>query len=422
MPDGAMQLADDNILCNRARALAVMDKYGLDGLCVAEARNVYYLSNFTTNIMWNWTWTSFAIYPRDPKIPPTLLCSNLDLPVLIANPTWMPNVLGFALFMGGAEAPQKRNFKPTQAPGSTLRHYEQKAMDLYESTPAIIAKTSESLVASALQELKLDTAKLGFDDVRLAQRVTARHLPKLTTLDARDMMREIRMVKTEAEIRLLRHAAKINEQAQMAAIQATKVGATWDDLLKVYNIEMIKLGGKPVYMIRGAGELSGVRVQITDYPIKAGDFVFYDSLGEYKHYKADIGRTSVLGEAPEEYKRTYNAMRTGWEEGCARVRPGMKSTELADIITEACQKAGYPDYMSRAAGPHSLGLEHFDHPQFDGFYQPFTIEENCVLNVDMPLLIYGRDAMHLEDTIVVRKDGVEFLTSNQTGMVEIPIS
>jgi Xaa-Pro aminopeptidase len=421
MPDGAAPLNDDLVLCNRERAVAVMDKFGLDGLVAAEARNVYYLSNFTSNIMWNWTWTSFAILPRDPAVPPTLLCSNLDLPVLIANPTWMPNVVGFALFMGGADAPQKRSFKPTQAPGSTLRPYERKAMDLYEATPAIIAKTSESLVAEALKDLKLDDKKLGFDDVRLAQRVGARHLPKMTTADARDMFREIRMVKTPHEIKLMRHSARINEQAQMAAIKATKVGATWDDLLKVYNIEMIKLGGKPVYMIRGAGELSGVRVQITDYPIKPGDFVFYDSLGEYKHYKADIGRTSVLGAAPPEYRKTYDAMRKGWEEGCARVRPGMMSTELAEIITTACQKAGYPDYMSKAAGPHSLGLEHFDHPQYDGFYQPFVIEENCVLNVDMPLLIYGRDAMHLEDTIIVRKDGIEYLTSNQTGMVEIPI-
>jgi Xaa-Pro aminopeptidase len=421
MPDGAASLTDDLVLCNRERAAAVMDKYGLDGLVAAEARNVYYLSNFTSNIMWNWTWTSFAILPRDPKTPPTLLCSNLDLPVLIANPTWMPNVVGFALFMGGTDEPQKRPFKPTQAPGSTLRPYERKAMALYEATPAIVAKTSESLVAAALKDLRLETKTLGFDDVRLSGRIVAHHLPRISAVDARDIMREIRMVKTEPEIKLLRHAARINEQAQMAAIRATKVGATWDDLLKVYQIEMIKLGGKPVYMIRGAGELSGVRVQITDYPIKAGDFVFYDSLGEYRHYKADIGRTAVLGTAPPEYRRTYEAMRAGWEEGCRRVRPGMMSTELADIITEACQKAGYPDYMSRAAGPHSLGLEHFDHPQFDGFYQPFRIEENCVLNVDMPLLIYGRDAMHLEDTVVVRKDGIEFLTSNQTGMVEIPV-
>ena len=82
---------------------------------------------------------------------------------------------------------------------------------------------------------------------------------------------------------------------------------------------------------------------------------------------------------------------------------------------------GTPRFLARAAGPHSLGLEHFDHTQFDGFYQPFVIEENCVLNVDMPLLIYGRDAMHLEDTIVIRKNGIEYLTSNQTGMVEIAV-
>jgi Xaa-Pro aminopeptidase len=97
----------------------------------------------------------------------------------------------------------------------------------------------------------------------------------------------------------------------------------------------------------------------------------------------------------------------------------MTSTDLQRLIADAVHEAGFREYG--APTPHSVGLEHFDHPQQRGFYQEFVIPENAVLNVDMPFFEYGWGAIHLEDTIVVRGDGVEYLTSNQTGLIEIPV-
>ena len=98
----------------------------------------------------------------------------------------------------------------------------------------------------------------------------------------------------------------------------------------------------------------------------------------------------------------------------------MKASDLSGIIRTASRKAGFPTSIPQAATTHSLGLEHFDHPQDQGFYQDFTIEAGCVLNVDMPYVEYGWGAMHLEDTIVVTPSGPEFLTSNETSLIEIP--
>ena len=59
-----------------------------------------------------------------------------------------------------------------------------------------------------------------------------------------------------------------------------------------------------------------------------------------------------------------------------------------------------------------MGLEHFDHPQDQGFYQDFAIESGCVLNVD-------RGSMHIEDTVHVTGTGSELLTSNETALIEL---
>lgn len=414
----AEQLDESEILCNRERAFAVMEKYGLDALCVSDARNVHYLSNFDSNLLWNWSWIAFAILPRDATRPPTLICSGLDLPTLISTPTWMPQLRSYALHESGREA-SVGDFKPNIREGARLGIHERKALDLYAAVPHVSAPNPESALGAVLKELSLESSHVGVDDWRLAQRLREGPVATATFHEARDIMREIRMVKTSAEIKRLREAARRNEAALKTAIDATAVGVLWRDIVEAYQHEMIRQGGEPVYLIRGAGELAGARTQVTDYPVQAGNLVFYDALGRYQHYHGDIGRTAHMGETPADVRTTIDAMRVGWQEGCDKVRPGMRAKDLSQIIRDAARKSGFPTSVRPTATVHSLGLEHFDHPQDRGFYQDFVIEAGCVLNVDMPYVEFGWGSMHIEDTVLVTATGVELLTSNETELIEL---
>jgi Xaa-Pro aminopeptidase len=340
---------------------------------------------------------------------------------LIDNPTWMPNVRTYVLHEQGTKASVAAKFQPNMRQGAPLGGLERRALALYDTVANVRAPSPEAVIGSVLHELGLGSSLVGFDDVRLAQRLSGSVVPDIRTFDARDVMRDIRLVKTSAEIERLRGAAERNERALGAAIEATREGALWDEIVEAYSIALIRAGGKPIYLIRGAGEHAQVRNQGGNYPVRRGDIVFYDGLGQYRRYHGDIGRTAVLGEAPRDVRRVFDAMRRGWEVGYRAVRPGMRASELALLVRDTMRVHGYPTAPVRAAGPHSLGLEHFDHPQESGFYQDFTIEENCVLNVDMPYVEFGWGSLHLEDTIVVRHDGPEFLTSNRTELIELPL-
>lgn len=414
----ARRLSQSEILCNRERAFAVMDKYELDALCVSDARNVHYLSNFDSNLLWNWSWVAFAILPRDESRPATLLCSGLDLPTLLATLTWMPEIRTYALHDSGREA-AKGDFRPNVRKGAALGQVEQKALDLYAAVPHVSAPNPESALGAVLKELSLDRSRLGVDDWRLAQRLRDGPAENATFQDARDIMREIRLVKTAAEVERLRGAARRNEAALKAAIAATSVGVLWRNVVETYQVEMIRQGGMPLYLIRGAGERAGARTQVMDYAVQTGDLVFYDALGQFHHYHGDIGRTAHMGEAPAEVRATIDAMRVGWREGCDKVRPGMRANDLSQIIRDAARKAGFPASIRQAATVHSLGLEHFDHPQDQGFYQDFAIESGCVLNVDMPYVEFGWGSMHIEDTVLVTSTDSELLTSNETALIEL---
>lgn len=411
--------AATRILCNRERADAVMAKYGLDALVVTDPRNVYYLSNFDANLMWNWSNVAFAILPRDPARPATLVIAGLDAPTLLENPTWMPEVRAYTLKSAGGQV-QPTDIRPEINPDGELGPWEQRAIALFESLTTFSAGDPWTVLGATLADLGLERARMACDDLRLAGWLRDRAVPLADFVDGRDIMREIRLVKTPDEVTLLREAAVRNERAQRVAIDFTRPGRTWDEIVQEYRIAMIREGGAPTYLIRGAGELAAVRVQVGDYPVKEGDLVFYDALGTYKHYHGDVGRTAYVGEAPAEVRRSYQAMRDGWAAACEQVRPGITAHQLGEIVRDTVHKAGFPAYA--VCTPHSLGLEHFDHPQAEGFYQDFVIERGTVLNIDMPFFEYAWGAMHLEDTIVVRPDGVEFLTSNRTALIELPLA
>ncbi len=62
------------MLLNRDRANAVMDRHGLKGLVVREKHNVYYLSDYWESLSeGGWPFAAFAVLPRDPSAPPTLV-------------------------------------------------------------------------------------------------------------------------------------------------------------------------------------------------------------------------------------------------------------------------------------------------------------------------------------------------------------
>ena len=83
-------------------------------------------------------------------------------------------------------------------------------------------------------------------------------------------------------------------------------------------------------------------------------------------------------------------------------------------------KKGFPGFI--IVTPHSIGLEHTDHPlpignEMPGSKGDFIFLENMVVNVDMPYHEYAWGSMHLEDTLVITANGCRAITSEKTKIV-----
>jgi Xaa-Pro aminopeptidase len=130
-------------------------------------------------------------------------------------------------------------------------------------------------------------------------------LPKAKFEDATEILSDLRMVKSSAEIALLEKAAKITDEGAKTITEAIEVGKT----------EMeVALAGEVAMKLAGARELSfptvlgsGARTELivpqpSDKMIEKDDLIMMDLGGRYKGYCADMTRAKICG-TPSKSKR-----------------------------------------------------------------------------------------------------------------------
>jgi hypothetical protein len=197
------------MLLNRDRALAVMERYALDALVAALPENVYYLSGYGAShsfIFRNYG-VSAAVLPRDDGVPPTLLVGEVDIPYLAAVPTWMPEVRMIG------------SFGSYVSPDLELTPREEEIRDLWAAlrTRGLRSPNRQEVLAGVLRELGLAGKRLGIDDLRVTAELREAGVATGRAIDALNIFREIRLVKTSEEIALMRRAAQINDSCLEAA-------------------------------------------------------------------------------------------------------------------------------------------------------------------------------------------------------------
>ncbi len=391
------------MLLNRHRANEIMDREGLDVLVAVTANNVFYLSDFESDFLYDVPWVACAIYPRSPQIAPCLVVTEIEAAVLVQQPTWMPDVrmYFFGIYGGVLRVHTFDDSKPLQGEDLTIQNMVKAA----EKTG--YASVMDGALA-ALKDMGLTGARLGFDDTRFAGALGPA-LQQAKVHDATNILLEIRMVKTAPEIEILRQAAKINQQAMRDAFAAIVPGSTWHDVHTAYEVSVARQGARVFANFNGAGVRSaGAGRPDRHYPIRPGDQVCFDSMLKWRRYIGDAQRTAVLGEPSAKLKRYWQAYEAGIATAYDTLKPGVSTAELRRRTIDTVRKSGLPSF--ELAFTHGIGLDHIEVPFIaGGTLGDFRVEENMVLNIDMELHEIGWGGMFFEESMRVTRDGAERL-------------
>ena len=201
------------MLLNYERAMQVMAKYQVDALVAREHINVYYLTDYwDTQADGRWPYLVYGLLPRNKSSPASLVLPTVKLDRLSLWPTWVPNIIAFSDYSGREHIEQNPeiNEEPLAAPwlgwpvrrGATLTHLEKEWISLAKYHSKRLAATSTWGLYRALKEAGLSQARIGCDDPRIISWIQKMGMPDIEVIDATNLFREIRMVKSKEEINL----------------------------------------------------------------------------------------------------------------------------------------------------------------------------------------------------------------------------
>ena len=292
-----------------------------------------------------------------------------------------------------------------------------------------------ALVASVLSELDLVGPRLGLvgrDSLLLAHhemlRATLGDALNLTPCD--DLLERMRMVKSPAELALLRGASQVAVEAMAAMMHAVRVGGTEADVAAEGWAAVVRRGGVPYDTAISSGPASEhfqwARLPSWDAvrPLETGDLLHIDLYGPMMQgYWVDMARTTVVGGGPSaEQELLLEGALALVASVIDEIRPGVTLGELWQVGDDWRNSHGFPVRPDDGTGclvgldadfpayGHTLGLglEHFLIQEGS----TVVVEPNMVLAVETLLSRAGVGGANIEDDVIVTADGCDRITDS----------
>ena len=229
------------------------------------------------------------------------------------------------------------------------------------------------------------------------------------------VLAEVKAVKSDAEVALIRKAAALSDAA-MAAIQLTLADGqphTERELAWLADRAMLAGGAERTAfdsMVQAGPRSAFNLARPTDRVLQSGDLVMTDIGARYRGYVADGGRGFTYGAASKEKKAIVAAAARAVEAGLEAARPGMAAHELNAVIQRALIKSGYERYSSEARGHgtgHGTGMDPEEEAPWIGPGNKTILRENMVFTLKSTITVPDVGGLRTERVVRLTATGVE---------------
>jgi len=285
------------------------------------------------------------------------------------------------------------------------------------------------------------TSEVETRDDRFRKTLTKRH-PKKEIVEVAPIMHELRFIKSEIEIELMKHACDITEKGLRRILPIIKPGIMEYQIEAELMHEFLsnRSAGFAYQPIIGSGVDSCVLHYIDNNKMcKDGDILLMDFGAEYANYASDLTRTvPVNGRFSERQKNVYNAVHRVMKEATNMLRPGTDHKKMQqevikimeeelislglfdkeDVKRQDPSKPMYKKYFMHGTS-HSLGLDVHDVGDTNTPMQPgmvFTCEpgiyireEGLGIRLENDVLVTSGDPDDLMKNIPIDYQEIESL-------------
>lgn len=263
-------------------------------------------------------------------------------------------------------------------------------------------------------------------------------------LPLQPILHNARVIKSEEEIALMKHAVKASISGHKAMMRSAKPEMNELQLSAIFDREIAEFGCREVsYPTIVASGNNGCCLHYEDNnsQLLSGDLVLIDAGAEYQHYCSDITRTwPVNGTFSTEQALLYQLVLDGLDAAIAIVKPDQPWCDIYNtamrVIAEGLIELGilsgdieqvmrdesYRQFTIHKTG-HWLGMDVHDVGAYhDAQGQWLTLRENMIFTIE-PGIYIAEDcqlvdkkwrgiAIRVEDDIIVTESGCENLSAD----------
>ncbi len=237
------------------------------------------------------------------------------------------------------------------------------------------------------------------------------------------VVNDIRMRKTENELRCMRAAARITARTFDYVLENIRVGMTEQQVAGLALGKMHELGAEresyPVWVLTGKGSNQAIS-RPRNKQIRPGDMTFIQIGARVDGYASSIGRPVIFGKATPEQRELIEVGYKAQADVIAMLKAGVPACEVAKFHVKNVTEMGYGDWL--LYGPcHGNGTMEGEAPWIET-NSDYLLEENMTFCVDIFLgSAKTQTGLRMEDVVCVKKDGVENLTNYPRELFEIPV-
>lgn len=269
--------------------------------------------------------------------------------------------------------------------------------------------------------------KIAISDSTTGETVAVLHrlMPDAQFLSATDVLRPMRMIKSEDEIALMRRAGEITEAAFADVLAQLKIGMTELDIISEINHQLRRHGGLgdsfPTALYNSGPNhplLFGDRLNTWQRVLTPPVSVLFDFGAIYEGYCYDFGRTVSFGEPSAAQIEVHRLVMASQAAGVAVMKSNEVIAEEVDAAArQVIDEGGYGAEFRHRLG-HGIGLDVHE-PPFLTRTDTTTLQAGMLFTVEPSITQFNGVSARVEDVVLVTPDGGKPLTTGYQDLIVI---
>lgn len=237
---------------------------------------------------------------------------------------------------------------------------------------------------------------------------------------------EVRLVKSEAELRYIRRAAAIGDRAMAAGVATAGVGVNEMEVAAVIYREMILGGGEYpgfVPLVRSSETLMQEHSTWRDRHLEPGEKLFIELSGASARYHAPLTRMGYIARAEPGAERAMDLALEAFDAAVDALKPGVETGAVYDAWQHVVDDGLGHDRLSRHHCGYSVGIGF--PPSWVGSSTVLGIRRGGKVEVaagmTFHVLSWITDAelgdYFVSDTVIVGEESTEVVTTTPHSLV-----